>query len=227
MPRTSKIYNARWARSATLAHPMRFITALFILLLLGAAHVRAQGTVTATWDPNPEANIGGYRLIIDSSITDVGNVTIFQTGIIPAGNHVAALLAYTTDQPPLVSPPSDPVHFTVAAVQDPCAPPLGAHAPAIFPTSPTITTGRPGSPSFMNYLLGGPDAVVEIAVQVDNADVVVAPGPGEPRGANLKAFSGMWFTTPPAGSHVVGIRVVTAFGCALTRTAAQPFVVKP
>jgi hypothetical protein len=199
----------------------RFMTSwLVALAVVGlSAAVSAQGPVTATWNANPEPDIAGYRLIIDSSITDVGNVTTFVTPTLPAGPHKAALIAYNTSG--LVSAPSSPpVLFTVVGqTADPCLPPLGAHAPAIFPTSATLTTGRPGSRSFLNYQLGGPDPVVEVAVQIDGTDAAVG------KGSDLKAFSGMWFTQPATGTHTLGVRVLTSFGCALVRSAA-PLVVK-
>jgi hypothetical protein len=192
---------------------------IIVVLLASVAH--AQGAVTATWNPNPESDIAGYRLIIDSTITDVGNVTIYRTGTISAGPHVAAVMAYNTAG--LVSAPSSPpVDFTVAQTADPCLPPLGAHAPAVFPTSPTLTgSGKVGSKAFLNYQLGGPDAVVESAVQIDGIDAAVG------KGTDLKAFSGMWFTMPATGTHTLGVRVLTSFGCALTRQTAFPLVVKP
>jgi len=196
---------------------MKLVLMLAILLL--ATSASAQTPVTATWNANPEPDIAGYRLIIDSTIYEVGNVTTFVTPTLPAGPHQAALIAYNHDNVASV-PSSPPVLFTVVGqTADPCLPPLGAHAPAIFPTSATLTTGRPGSRSFLNYQLGGPDPVVEVAVQIDSTDAAVG------KGSDLKAFSGMWFTQPATGTHTLGVRVLTAFGCALVRSAA-PLVVK-
>lgn len=191
--------------------------ALLIALVL-VAPVEAQSVVTAVWDANPASDtVQGYRLLIDSTIIDVGNV-LSTTQPVPAGAHVAALLAYNSFG---AGPLSVSVPFTIGAQPDPCTPPLGTHAPAIFPTSPTITTGRPGSRSFLNYQLGGPDKVVEVAVQIDGADAVVG------KGTDLAAFSGMWFVQPAVGSHSLGVRVLTDFGCALIRKTSLPLVVKP
>ena len=143
-------------------------------------------------------------------------------GAATAGAHVAALLAYNASG---VSAPSDPLPFTIPAQTDPCTPPLGAHAPAIFPTSPQFTGSKgPGSRAFLNYQLGGPDRVTEVAIQVDGADSSVgrATGPTD----DLKAFSGMWFTQPSVGSHTLGVRVLTSFGCSLVRQTSLPLVVK-
>lgn len=190
---------------------------LLIALLL-VAPVEAQSAITATWDANPASDsVQGYRLLIDSTIIDVGNV-LSTTQQVAAGAHVAALLAYNSFG---AGPISASVPFTIGAQTDPCTPPLGTHAPAIFPTSPTFTTGRPGSRSFLNYQLGGPDKVVEVAVQIDGSDAAVG------RGEDLKAFSGMWFVQPAMGSHVLGVRVLTDFGCTLIRKTSLPLVVKP
>jgi hypothetical protein len=195
--------------------------ALLIFVLL-VAPVSAQSAVTFAWDANPASdNVQGYRLVLDSTISDVGNVTnVTQT--VPAGAHVVALLAYNATG---VSAPSDTLPFTIAPQVDPCTPPLGAHAPAIFPTSPQFTGSKgPGSRAFLNYQLGGPDRVTEVAIQVDGADSSVgrATGPTD----DLKAFSGMWFTQPSVGSHTLGVRVLTAFGCSLVRQTSLPLVVK-
>jgi hypothetical protein len=190
---------------------------LLIALLL-VAPVEAQSAITATWTPNAETDIAGYHLIIDSTVYAVGNVTTYVVPSVAAGTHVAALTA--TNLAGLTSPPSVPVSFTIAAQSDPCLPPLGAHAPAIFPTSATLTTGKPGSRSFLNYQLGGPDKVVEVAVQIDGADAVIG------KGTDLAAFSGMWFVQPAVGSHALGVRVLTDFGCALIRKTSLPLVVK-
>jgi hypothetical protein len=191
--------------------------ALLIAALL-VAPVQAQKVVSFVWDANPATDaVLGYRFVADNTISDVGNVTTF-SGTFQPGDHVASVLAYNALG---VSPPSASVAFTIGAQNDPCAPPLGIHAPAIFPTSPTFTTGRPGSRSFLNYQLGGPDKVVEVAVQIDGADAVVG------KGSDLAAFSGMWFVQPAVGSHSLGVRVLTDFDCALTRQTSRPLVVKP
>jgi hypothetical protein len=195
--------------------------ALLIVLLL-VAPVEAQKVVNFAWDANPATDaVQGYRFVVDSTISDVGNVTTF-SGTFQPGDHIASVLAYNALG---VSPPSVPVSFTIAPQTDPCTPPLGAHAPAIFPTSPQFTGSKgPGSRAFLNYQLGGPDRVTEVAIQVDGADSSVgrATGPTD----DLKAFSGMWFTQPSVGSHTLGVRVLTSFGCSLVRQTSLPLVVK-
>jgi hypothetical protein len=200
-----------------------FLIASCLVLMASVASAQpiVANPVVFTWDANAASDqVVGYRVIVDNSITDVGNVTSF-SGAFPAGTHTAAVLAYNATG--VSKPSSPPLAFTVQAqAGDPaCLPPLGAHAPAIFPTSPTLTTGKPGSRSFLNYQLGGPDTVVEVAVQIDGVDAVVG------KGTDLAAFSGMWFTQPAAGSHTLGVRVLTSFGCTLTKQTSSPLVVKP
>lgn len=193
--------------------------------LLAAPAVAQQvvpNPVTLAWDQNPEPDVIGYRVVVDQTIHDVGGARTF-TSTYPAGTHVAAVLAYNATLP---SPLSTPIAFVIAGqAPDPCSPPLGAHAPAIFPTSPTLTTGKQGSRSFLNYQLGGPDRVVEVAIQIDGVDTTVgrATGPTD----DLKDFSGRWFVMPAVGSHTLGVRVLTAFGCALVRNTSTPLTVKP
>lgn len=195
----------------------RALFALLATLSMAPAYAQAPKPTTFAWDANPNPDHGqsvaGYTLLIDQQQTiDAGDALTVAVSL-PPGSHTATLKAYWADGTP--SPQSTPLPFTVAAaVPDPCLPPLGAHAPAIFPTSPTVTTGKPGSRSFMNYQLGGPDRVVEVAVQVDGVDAAIG------RGDDLRAFSGIWFTQPAAGTHSLGVRVMTSFGCALIRPAA-------
>lgn len=183
--------------------------ALLVLQLVGL------GPFTAKWDPysDPTATL---RLYVDDGLVSEVSATLTSTtfSVPTIGAHTLGLSAVVNGREGV------PTILAFTALQtDPCLPPLGAHAPAIFPTSVTVTTGKPGSRSFLNYQLGGPDAVAEVAIQIDGADVVVG------RGADLKAFSGLWFTQPSSGTHTVGVRVLTAFGCALVKLAA-PLTVK-
>lgn len=195
--------------------------AALLVALFTAASAAAQpvsSTVKFTWDANaPTEQVIGYLLTVDTQTVDVGPAVV-ATLTLPSGPHQATVQAYASNHIP--SPPSMPLGFTVVAEPDPCAPPLGIHAPAIFLTSVTVTTGRPGSRSLLNFQLGGPDTVTLTAVQVDGLDQPPMAG------SDLRAFGSMWFTQPATGSHTLGLRVLTSFGCALTRTLAAPLVVK-
>jgi hypothetical protein len=169
--------------------------------------------VKFAWDantPDPTHAIG-YQLTVDNQVFDVGPA-ITAAVTLQSGPHQATVAAYFADVPtPIPGPSSAPLTFTVAAGPDPCAPPLGAHAPAVFLTSITQTTGRPGSRSLLNYQLGGPDTVTVTAVQVDGVDQTPMFG------GDLRAFGSMWFTQPASGTHTLGLRIQTSFGCGLTR----------
>src|SRR4051812_38759250 len=90
--------------------------------------------VHLAWNANTEPDIAGYRVILDSTITDVGNVTTFTAPSLSAGAHVAAVLAYTTAG--LASRPTASLPFTIAAQgQDPACQQFGAHAPSLVVTS--------------------------------------------------------------------------------------------
>jgi len=200
-------------------------TVLISALVIGlASSAAAQGPVTATWNTNPETDIAGYRIVVDSTIYDVGNVTTFTTPTLPAGPHTAVVMAYNHNNE--VSPTSTPpVPFTVPGqATDPCTDPVSGHMPAVFPTSVTVTTGKPGSPSSLNYKLASPDPIVEVAVVVDGQDAVVrrVNDPSE----DLTPFTGLWFTQPGTGTHTVAIRIKTSFGCAVTKATFSPLVVK-
>lgn len=162
--------------------------------------------VTFAWNANPpEDAVLGYRLVIDQTISDVGDVLTYAAPVAP-GTHQAALLAYSATA---ISAPSPVITFV--AGQDPCGPPLGSHAPAVFLTSVTVTTGRPGSRSFLSFQLAGPDPFIETAVQVDGADASVATA------VDARNYGSQWFTQPAVGTHTVGLRIKTSFGCELTR----------
>jgi hypothetical protein len=67
-----------------------------------AATASAVDAATASWDPNPEPNIAGYKISygtqsgVHGTIIDVGNVTTFQLNL-PAGQrYYVVVQAYTT-----------------------------------------------------------------------------------------------------------------------------------
>lgn len=179
---------------------------LLLLQLIGL------GPFMAAWDAYPSPDAVTLRLYLDGEpySTLPGAATTEAVKLPTIGAHELAISAVALTDGRESVPKTIFAFATVQAV-DPCAPPLGAHAPAVFPTSPTVTTGKPGSRSFMNYQLGGPDAVTEVGLLVDGVEVATGTG------TDLKAFSGIWFTQPAAGSHMTSVRVKTAFGCVLVR----------
>lgn len=165
------------------------------------------GPFTAVWDTYavPSATL---RLYVDDVLTTTVPATATSVPFtVPAvGAHTLGLSAVIDGK----EGPKTLVSFT-SSQTDSCLPPLGTHAPAIFLTSITPTTGRPGSRSLLNFQLGGPDTVTLTAVQIDGLDQPPMAG------TDLRAFGSMWFTHPSPGTHAIGLRIQTSFGCSLTR----------
>ena len=67
-----------------------------------AATASAVDAATASWDPNPEPNIAGYKVSygtqsgVHGTIIDVGNVTTFQFNPPPGQRYYVVVQAYTT-----------------------------------------------------------------------------------------------------------------------------------
>src|SRR5580765_6224678 len=94
-----------------------FVCLSLLMLLSSAAQLRA-ASVTASWNPNPETNIAGYKLSYGTSsgsyttTIDVGNVTTFVVPVLPGQTYFFVVQAYDTSG--LLSPNSGEVPFTVA-----------------------------------------------------------------------------------------------------------------
>lgn len=180
------------------------IPLLLLLQFLGL------GPFTAAWNPDPPPGATALRLYVDDVLVSTlpPDVTSAPITVPAMGPHVLGLTALIGD----FETAKATFAFTALGTQaDPCATPLGAHAPAVFLTSVTVTTGRPGSRSFLSFQLAGPDPFVETAVQVDGVDATVSTA------TDARAYGSQWFTQPPTGTHRLGLRVRTAFGCTLVR----------
>jgi hypothetical protein len=180
------------------------------------------GALTLAWDPNPPSdNVTAYRVLIDQTLSDVGDVeTFLLPDTLAPGQHAANVFAVNATA---VSPPSATLLFTVPGqAPDPCLPPFGVHAPALFPSTVLITSGRPGSLSNINYTVAGPDAITDVVVLIDDVDQ-----PIQGHGTDLTPFTRMSFTQPAVGSHSIGLRITTSFGCVLIKHASAPLIVKP
>lgn len=178
------------------------------------------GPHTAAWDvyPDPTATMRLY--VDDVPVGDVpAAVTSQDFSAKTFGAHQLAISALVGN----VESAKLKIPFTTVAPQnDPgCIAPFGIHAPAVFPTSLQTTTGKTGSPAFQNFLVTAPDPVVEIALVIDGKDQLPIGA-----GTDLRAFTGLKFAMPLPGTHTMGVRVLTAFGCNLLKQAA-PLVVKP
>src|SRR5438876_3808193 len=83
--------------------PVRILLLLVIALLLGTASTLHAATATASWDPNSEPDIAGYKLsygILPGTYTttvDVGNVTTWTITTLTAGQrYYFVVQAYNT-----------------------------------------------------------------------------------------------------------------------------------
>src|SRR5437016_9736375 len=83
--------------------PVRILLLLVIALLLGTASTLHAATATATWDPNPEPDLAGYKLSygtqsgVYTTVIDVGNVTTWAITSLTAGQrYFFAVQAYNT-----------------------------------------------------------------------------------------------------------------------------------
>jgi IPT/TIG domain-containing protein len=102
----------------------RALCVLVIAALLGTVSTLHAATATASWNPNPEADIAGYKLSygtqsgVYTTVIDVGNVTGWSVTLTAGQRYFFAVQAYNTssllsaysaeaiDDVPAVSPPS-------------------------------------------------------------------------------------------------------------------------
>ncbi len=90
----------------------RRVLLTLVLWGLGAAALSA---VTASWSPNPEPDIAGYRLSyglasgVYTTTVDVGNVTSFSVNLPAGGPYYVVVAAYNTAG--LVGPMSQEIVF--------------------------------------------------------------------------------------------------------------------
>ena len=190
------------------------------LVLIGAVALEAaplgvlaaaDGTVTAIWDPTPDAT--GYRLYygLTPGLDETGvRVDTTSTSVPIAGLtagrtyyfHVRAVNAAG------VSAASMEVSFLVPGVvaSDPCAFPLGATSVTIFPTGKFQKTGSggPGSKAFISFQAASPNSpVVFLSVRANGTDIPDSVT----QGTNLRAAGSLWFTIPPlAASYAIYAR---------------------
>jgi hypothetical protein len=111
------------------------------LALLATATVLHAATVTATWNPNPESDIAGYRLLYGTqsgnytTTLDVGNTTTSVVTVTAGQTYFFVIQAYDTSG--LTSPNSAEVSITV-----PAAPSLTCLTPSNGPVgTPVVIAG--------------------------------------------------------------------------------------
>src|SRR5258708_575394 len=84
------ISTRRVRRPLRASWPARMVLA-FVVVLLGAVSTAQAASVTALWNPNPETDISGYKLLYGtqsgtySTTIDVGNVTAWTLTTLASG----------------------------------------------------------------------------------------------------------------------------------------------
>src|SRR5437870_8240771 len=97
--------------------PVRILLLLVIALLLGTASTLHAATATASWDPNPEPDIAGYKLSYGTApgtyttTIDVGNVTTWPLTLSDGQRYYFIVQAYNASG--VTSPPSAEVIYDV------------------------------------------------------------------------------------------------------------------
>ena len=118
----------------------RLLLLFVIVLLFGSASTIQAANVTATWNPNTESNIAGYKLSygtqtgVYSTTVDTGNVTTWSLTLTAGQTYFFALQAYNTSG--LTSPLSAEVVYVVPA---PTTPTITSLAPTSGPVGTTVT----------------------------------------------------------------------------------------
>jgi hypothetical protein len=168
------------------------------------------------WTANTESDIAGYKLILDSTITDVGKVTDYLVLTpVAAGTHTAALTAYNTAG--LSSPPSTPLLFTIAGT-DPCTGPGGSITLVVTSYTTPIVGGNEGLVVARAF---GPSPITRLQVVIDQQVI------GEIVGAQLTWVRSIGFGTPRAtGTYNLVVNAEDQRGCHVHTTAARPLVIQ-
>ena len=126
------------ARRPRVLLALRTVFACVAFLFMGMASTLQAATVTATWNPNPESNIAGYKLSygtqsgVYTNVVDVGNVTSWPVTLAGPQRYYFAVQAYNTSS--LLSPYSTEIIFDA-----PAPPALTSLSPAIGPVGTSVT----------------------------------------------------------------------------------------
>lgn len=195
------------------------------LFFLSFSAIVAGQQATATWNPNPESDIAGYKLSYGTTsgiypITiDTGNVTKFiVTGLQVNTPYFFVLQAYDTSN--LISPYSIEVPFIVP---DPnCIFPLGADVIQVFPTAIQYTgSGGANSKARLDFQLSSISPVTSVIIQSNGLVLSTILG------TNLTSLAGMWFTVPAiSGSYPLSIAVNNLYGCARVQSTIYTVTVQ-
>lgn len=148
----------------------------FVLALVFATASAVDGA-TASWDPNPEPNIAGYRVSygtqpgVHDTTVDVGKVTTFQFNPPPGQRYYLVVQAYNSDN--LVSAKSEEATIDIPAVVA-----LVNRAPTLV--QPADQTSRQNAAISLALVASDPDG-----------SAVAFSSTGLPSGLSLGATSGI------------------------------------
>ena len=121
---------------------MKLSTAMIALAIV-AGTASAAGAATASWDPNPEPDVAGYKLSygtqpdVHSVVLDVGNVTTYHFDLAP-GRYYVVVQAYNTAGE--LSEKSAEVVVDIPMTNPPSAVPYSNQPPALTRPGNQTTT---------------------------------------------------------------------------------------
>jgi hypothetical protein len=192
------------------------VFAMFLVRI--SAQTVATNPVRFTWNANSEPDIAGYKFEEGSTVTDVGNVTVF-TNNYPVGDHTVDVRAYNTSGQ--ISPPSTPLTFTIAgqAPSDPCATLPGGPVTIVVTSYTTPLPG--GQEGTVTAKALGPAPVIQLQVMLGTQVI------GAIDGTELRFVRAIGFATPRVvGTYNLFVTATDNRGCHAKTTAARPLVIQ-
>jgi uncharacterized repeat protein (TIGR01451 family) len=135
----------------------------------------ATTSFTLTWSPSPSADVAGYLLDLDGTVTDVGNATDLTTGVLSDGTYTWTLAAYDTLGN--TSTYTDTWSFTIDTTP-PTPPTLLSPADGTLTNdnTPTLTWSASPSADVAGYLLDLDGSVSDVGNTTSFTATVLADG---------------------------------------------------
>lgn len=133
-----------WSFDGAIKNPLGFISRMvFLFLAISSTALASPYSVTLAWDPNPEPDVTGYRLLYGTSsgvrphMVDVGNVTTATLTLTESDTIYVVAVAYNSAA--LESPPSE--ELMVPLVEEDAEIPVILEQPADVVTVPDSAQG--------------------------------------------------------------------------------------
>ncbi len=177
---------------------------------------------TFAWNANPSnENVMGYKLTVDATVHDVGNVLTFLAALGP-GAHQATLAAYNLQG---LGPASQAYQFSIAGSggNDPCT--VGGVTTIVVSNYTNQLT--PGEEGQVVAKVIGPSPVTQIQILLGTQVVGEIPVGGQPGvGLDLRFVRAIGFGSPRVpGSYNLTLAARDARGCRVTTSIARPLVI--